>query len=197
MNLRELLLWGLVGWTAIGALGIAASLVRRERAKAMRGFAWISGVWVVYLGILVAVSLRQPQRVLAVGDEQCFGDMCFAVTRVEEVPGFPVRDKSGLIRVSVRVRNKGRSTQNERRIRAYLIDSNGRQWKESAGVSGVQLTSKVVGGESVMSEPVFKVAANATALDLVFTRGWSQPGTLIIGDSDSWLHRRTIVRLGR
>jgi hypothetical protein len=31
----------------------------------------------------------------------------------------------------------------------------------------------------------------------VFTHGWKQPGVLVIGDSDSWLHRRKVVKLGR
>jgi ABC-type uncharacterized transport system substrate-binding protein len=50
---------------------------------------------------------------------------------------------------------------------------------------------------SVVSEPVFEVAANATGLGLVFTHGWRQPGVLVIGYSDSLLHRRTVVALGR
>jgi hypothetical protein len=48
-----------------------------------------------------------------------------------------------------------------------------------------------------MSEPVFKVAGDANRLGLVLTHGWRQPGVLVIGDSDSLLHRRTVVELGR
>jgi hypothetical protein len=39
MNLRELLLWGVAGWTGLGALGVSVSLMRREREKALRGMA--------------------------------------------------------------------------------------------------------------------------------------------------------------
>ena len=59
------------------------------------------------------------------------------------------------------------------------------------------LRTKVTAGDSVISQPVFKVAGNATGLQLVFTHGWRQPGTLVIGDSDSVFHRRTVVELGR
>jgi hypothetical protein len=59
----------------------------------------------------------------------------------------------------------------------------------------VGLTARVAGGDSVVSEPVFKVAADATRLGLVLTHGGWQPGALVIGDSDSWLHRRTVVDL--
>jgi hypothetical protein len=198
MNLWELLLWGVAGWTAIGALGVSVSLVRRERDKALHGVAWIVGVWVVYLATLVTVSLVQPQRVVAMGQEQCFDDLCYAVVGVDEVPGFLIRDGSRLVRVSVRVRNRGQSkTQNDARMRAYLVDGQGRRWEESAGVSGVRLTARVAAGDSVVSEPIFKVASDATGLGVVFTQGWGQPGVLVVGNSDSWLHRRTVVKLGR
>jgi hypothetical protein len=198
MNLRELLLLGVVGWTAIGALGVSVSLARREREKAVRGVAWIAGVWVVYLVALVTVSLVQPQQVVAMGEEQCFDEMCFAVVGVDEVPGFLIRDGSRLVRVSVRVTNRERGrAQSERLMRAYLVDGKGRRWEESAGVNGVPLTARVEAGKSVGSEPVFKVARDTTGLALVLTHGWKQPGVLVIGDSDSWLHRRTVVKLGR
>jgi hypothetical protein len=55
----------------------------------------------------------------------------------------------------------------------------------------------VAGGDSVMSQPVFKVAGDATDLRIVLTHGWKQSGILVIGDSDSLLHRKTVVDLER
>jgi hypothetical protein len=197
MKATELLLVGLVGWTAIGVVGVGLSAWRGERLKVRRGVAWLVGVWVVYLCILVGVSLGQRQKVVVMGDPQCFDEMCFTVTGVEEVPGFLIRDGRRLVRVAVRVTNKGRKAQSEGLIGAYLVDGQGRWWDQSAGVNGVGLTARVAGGSSVMSEPIFKVARDATGLGLVFTHGRRQPGVLVIGDSDSWLHRRTVVALGR
>jgi hypothetical protein len=197
MRATELLLLGLVGWTAIGAVGVGVSLARGERERVRRGVGWLVGVWVVYLCVVVGVSLRQPQRVVAMGEPQCFDEMCFTVTKVEELPDFLSRDGRRLVRVSVRVMNNGRKMQGEGLIWAYLVDAQGRQWKQSPGVNGVELTARVAGGGSVMSEPVFRVAGNATGLRLVLTRGRWQPGMLVIGDSDSLLHKKTVVELGR
>jgi hypothetical protein len=48
----------------------------------------------------------------------------------------------------------------------------------------------------MVSEPVFRVARDSSGLRLVLTRGFWQLGTLVIGDSDSLGHRRTVVELG-
>jgi hypothetical protein len=197
MKATELLLLGLVGWTGIGALGVAVSLRRGERQRVRRGVAWLAGVWIIYLCVLTGVSLRQRQRIVAIGEPQCFDDMCFTVTGMQEMPGFLIRDGRRLVRLSVQVTNRGRKAQSEGLIRAYLVDGQGRRWEESAGVNGVGLTARVAGGDSVVSEPVFKVAGDATGLGLIFTHGWRQPGVLVIGDSDSFFHRRTVVNLGR
>jgi hypothetical protein len=195
MKVAELLLLGLAGWTAIGVLGVTVRSWRGETRRARRGVASLAAVWVMYLSVLAGVSLRQKQKVVAMGEPQCFDEMCFTVTEAEEVPGFLIRDGRRLIRVRVRVVNRGRKAQSEGLIWAYLVDAQGRRWKESPGVNGVGLTEKVAGGGAMVSEPVFKVAADATGLGLVLTHGRWQPGVLVIGDSDSWLHRRTVVKL--
>jgi hypothetical protein len=197
MRATEVLLLGTAGWTGLGVLGVLVSWLRGEQLRVRRGIQWLVAVWVVYLGVLLSVSLIQKQKVLAIGEAQCFDDMCFTVIGVEEVPGFLVKDGRRLIRVSIRVTNRGRSAQGEGLIKTYLMDRQGRRWKESSGVNGIGLTTRVAGGDSVVSEPVFKVAQDAMGLELVLTHGWRQPGVLVIGDSDSLMHRRTAVDLGR
>jgi hypothetical protein len=197
VRLTELLLLGVTGWTALGVVGVAVSRARGERTRVRQGIAWLSGVWVVYLAVLIGVSVGQKQRIMKLGQPQCFNEMCFTVAGVEEVKGFLIRDGRRLMRVTVRVTNRGKSTESDGLIRAYLLDAQGRRWEESAGVNGVGLTAEVAAGDSVISEPVFKVSGDATGLQLVFTHGWKQRGTLVIGDSDSVLHKKTVVELGR
>lgn len=195
MNLRELLLLALLGWTAIGIIGTAVSLFRRERAKALYGLAWIVGVWLVYLAVLLAFSLRQKQRIVAIGQPQCYDEMCFTVTGVSDVPGLLAQDQRRLLRVSIEITNKGHKPEGEGLIQAYLIDAQGRLWGEQPGLSGVRLTVKVPPGQSVISQPVFAISQNSTGLKLIFTHGHWQPGVLVIGNSDSLLHKRTVVPL--
>ena len=188
----------LVGWTVLGTIGMLISLFLGERARALRHIAWIFGIWAVYLALVMGTSLMQPRKIVALGQDQCFGDVCFAVTGVEEVPGFLVHDGSRLVRVAVRVSNRGRGEiERDGHVQAFLLDSRGRRWDEATAISSVPLTSAVPAGSSVMSQPVFKVAKDASGMALVLTHGRWQRGVLIIGGPESLLHRRTIVPLGR
>jgi hypothetical protein len=207
MTWLELLMLGVVCWTLLGIAGMTISAVRArrgiegERERVRRGAIAIAAVWFLYIGALLGVSLGQRQRVVAMGREQCFDDMCFAVTKAEDVPRFlganGIGDGSRLIRVTMVVRNKGRGkTQAEKAISAYLVDTQGRRWEESRGVSGNRLTDRVGAGQEMVCEPVFKLAADASGLGLVLTHGMWQPGRIVIGDSDSFLHKRTTVALG-
>ncbi len=49
MTVRELLLIALVGWTAIGIVGVVVASVRREWVRVRKGLIWLVGVWVAYL----------------------------------------------------------------------------------------------------------------------------------------------------
>ena len=198
MNFWNVLLLLLVGWTVLGTIGMLISLFLGERARALRHIAWIFGIWAVYLALVMGTSLMQPRKIVALGQDQCFGDVCFAVTGVKEVPGFLVHDGSRLVRVAVRVSNRGRGEiERDGHVQAFLLDSRGRRWDEATAISSVPLTSAVPAGSSVMSQPVFKVAKDASGMALVLTHGRWQRGVLIIGGPESLLHRRTIVPLGR
>jgi len=195
MKLTELLLFGVVAWCLIGAVGTAISLMRERRAEALKHSVWLTLVAGVYLLTLLAVSVFQKQRVIPIGQEQCYGEMCFAVVGVDEVPGLVAADDSRVIRVAIRVTNRGHAAQSEGLIEAYLLDSQGRVWEPLAGLSGNRLNGRVAGGSEMLSQPMFRVAKDAAGLGLVFTHGSWQPGRLVIGDSDSLGHRPDTVPL--
>jgi hypothetical protein len=194
MRATEFLLLVLVGWTAVGALGIAVSFMQQQRQKAMRHTGWIVAIWGIYLAVLIGVSLLQPQKIVATGKPQCYDEMCFTVLDFDEVPGY-LLNNSRLVRVKVTITNRGHKPESESSIRAYLIDKQGRGWNEVPGLSGVRLTARVPVGESAISEPVFKMDSDVSPEGLVLTHGRWQPGLLVIGDPDSLFHRPTIARV--
>jgi hypothetical protein len=197
MKFTGLLFFAVVGWTGLGAIGIALSLARGRRAEALKHAAWLAAVAGVYLIILFAVSVVQPQRLIPMGQDQCFDKMCFAVVGFDEVPSLVVGDSGRVVRVNIRVSNQGHSANSDSLVRAYLLDGSGRTWEPLPGLSGNRLTARVAAGAEMLSQPMFRVAQDSESLSLVFTHGHWQAGSLTIGDSDSLAHKPDAVPLKR
>lgn len=193
-RLSGLMLLGLVLWTALGAAGLVAARRRGERARFRRGAGTLCAIWMGYVGVLVGVSLGQKGKLVSPGNDRCFGAMCFAVTGVEEPRGFLVRgqEPERLLRVAIRMHNLDRAhTLGEEGLMVYLVDGQGRRWEPVPGLGGVRLTTRLTPGGTAMSEPVFRVAKDATDLRLGLRHsGWTQ-ARLRIGDAESYFHRPT------
>ena len=191
-RLSGLMLLGLVLWTGIGAVGLVIARKRRERARFRRGAGTLIAIWLGYVAVLVGVSLRQGTQVIPAGSDRCFGVMCFAVTGVEEPRGFLVRgqEPERLLRVAMRMRNTDREhTAGEEGLVAYLVDGQGRRWEPVPGLGGVRLSTRMAARGAAVSEPVFRVAKDATELRLVLGHGGWTWARLRIGDAESYLHR--------
>lgn len=197
MKIAALLLYAVAGWCAIGFLGTLLSLAGGRRSEAIRHAAWLAAVAGTYLLVLLGFSTIQKQRVVAIGQDQCFGSLCFRVTGVDEVPGLVAGSTDRVVRVRIAVANRGTATAEEPAIHAYLLDSQGREWDALPGLSGNRLTSRVAGNSEIVSQPMFRVARNSSGLGLVLSHGTWQFRQFLIGDSDSFAHRPTVVDLGR
>lgn len=195
MKLPELLFYAVAGWTGIGVAGVTVSLVRGRRAEAWKHSMSIAVVAGVYLFTLLAVSVAQRQRVLRMGQEQCYGDLCFAVTAADQVPGLVAGDDGRVVRVTVWVENHGSATEADDGIKAYLVDSRGRIWTPLPGLSGNRLNGRVAAGSQMTSQPMFRVAEDSAGLGMVLTHGNWQSRRLVIGESDSLGHRKNVVAL--
>ncbi len=196
MKPAELLLLLLTAWTVVGALGITRRLLRGERETPKRHLLWIVATWTGYIALLLAVSLLQPARAFAPGEDQCFGEMCFAVVGIRTLPTFPLRDDNHLLQIQIRITNSDRKRpHSEGPLRAYLRDAHGKIYLPLRGLSGNRLSSPVNPGTSVLSQPIFNVPVRASGLQLIFTHGRRLPELLSIGDPDSLLHQLAIVPL--
>ena len=194
----RLLLYVLLGWTALGAIGVTISFRRGERRPGRRNLAWIIAIWVIYLSVLLTVSLRAKPHPLSPGQEHCFQSLCFSVVRTEIVPGYLATPGERLVRVYLRIANhSGKRSPGDSHLKLYLVDSSGRRWEQAAGLEGVHLSTAVGPGETVITAPVFRVAHDADGLTLVLSHGRRLPYLLIIGDPDSILHAPVHLSLAR
>jgi hypothetical protein len=163
----------------------------------------------IYLGLyalaLVSVSLLSPQRVLPMHELRCYDDWCASVERVEIQPAIrEVQAQGTFFLVTIQVTSKAkRIRQRARDAAVFLLDDQGRRFDPSlegqqaleiAGLAGQPLYSLVDAGGSFMHTAVFDLPADANQPALVFSHGVF-PGVIIIGDSQSFLHKPTIVPL--
>ena len=197
----------------VSVLAIVVALVRvgylliRTRAVAAGKTATRLAIFVAtYAVTLIVVSLVSPAKVLEIGTLRCFDEWCITVTSASRQPSIGDVPAAGIfyvVTVRVSSRSRGRR-QRESDVCPYLTDSQGRRFDVSppgqqalqrTGLAGEPVTSFVDPGGSFDSRLAYDVPQDATDVGFVKTGcGWLP--NPIIGDSGSFLHRPTTVRLG-
>lgn len=143
-------------------------LVRGRREAARRTVLGLTVSIGAYTLVLVIVSLSSRQKVLAIGEPQCFDDWCIAVEAVTRQQSIGNTQANGVFYViTARVSSRAkRRRQRETDVYAYLTDSRGRRFDVSptgqsalrqAGLSGEPLTAFVDPGGAFESRLAFDV----------------------------------------
>lgn len=191
MNLFDLLFLAVVlGSTVVWVSAIVLAIRRRGR-RALRLLAGWLALLAVYLIVVIAVSILSPQRVIEAGGAQCFDDWCISVNGVKELRN----GSSTTYVVSLRLASRARrASQRENGLHVRLIDDQGRRFDPRKDPNEVPFNVLLGPGESVTAERIFDVPADAAGLSLVVRHGLG-PGNVIIGDSQSLLHKPTLMRL--
>ncbi len=193
--------------TISGIVGLLAAIILRRRRLAKlltTGLAIYAGV---YLLLLVGVSLLSPQRVLAMHDVRCFDDWCMAVEQVEQRPAIgTVQAQGSFYLVTLQVSSQAkRIRQRELDTSVFLLDDGGKRYDlsptgqralEAAGQAGQPLNSWLDAGAAFTHIAVFDLPPGVSQPGLVIAHG-AFPGSIIIGDDQSILHKPTIMRLSQ
>ena len=189
----------------LGLPGLLLAIALRKRRLAVRlsrGLAIYAGLYAL---LLIGFSLLSPQRILSMHEVRCFDDWCAAVERVEQRPAIGSLQAHGsffLVTLTISSQAK-RIRQRALDAAVSLLDEHGNRYfpseeaqkaLESAGQAGQPLNSWLEVGESFSHTAVFDLPPDATRPGLVVSHG-AFPGLIIIGDEQSFLHKRTIVRL--
>ena len=164
-------------------------------------------VWAIYLLIVALVSLATPQRIVPLGQDRCFDEMCFAVVHTETAShlGPPIQrvSASGIFHVvTVRVSSRSRGrTQSERGLRAvlwdagksYEVSAEGQQGWEAENGETASLAARLQPGQSVLCVQVFDLPKEAAAPGLVLSYGFT-PGYLVIVESPLY-HKPVLMQI--
>jgi len=155
---------------------------------------------VVYLALLLGFSAGSSETVLAPGQEKYFCEIdCHLAYSVVDVKTQP----DGRTMITLRTRFDETTTSPNRPKDATLTPSPREVWLvDSAGheyapvsTAGTPLLTPLKPAESYTTQLEFNLPKDATGLRLLIntTPGW--PDHVVIGDENSWLHKKTYFAL--
>ena len=206
------LIFILLVFTTVGTLIAVVVLLLLRQFKTALKYSLCYGVGLLlYLGLLMAVSLLSPQRVIAMGEERCFDDWCLAVENVSYAQELgpeqlQAQDNDVFGIVTIRLSNQARGRDQRASSTAiHLLDREGQiynitpagQAAFEAGYGATsELTSTIPLGQSITVVQVFEIPQDAQEMVLTVEHPVGRfPGLFIIGSEASLWHKPTIVRL--
>ena len=190
------LLFLLVALLTLVTLAVILGLaIRRRFRRALAVLAGLAAGLCIYLGIGLAVSAAQPQRIVAVGEPWCFDDWCLTVNSVEKTPGPSQLAYTVALQISSHARG---ITQRANGAWIYLIDNQGRRYSPAELPSQVPLEVQLGPGESVATSRTFQVPPDAHDLGLITGHGGPYCGAmsfLVIGQAGCVFGKPAMVRM--
>jgi hypothetical protein len=163
-------------------------------------------VWGVYFAILAVTDVLGVQQVFKVGEDQCFDEMCFAVSDVQTLPEqvfIPASNSASrlyIVKIRVTSHSRGRA-QAEGGLRGRLFDDDvyinvsetAQKAYDAQHGESPRLTQRIAPGEIVLSVLVFEVPQTMMQPALTLDHGIT-PGYFVIGESP-FLHQPDIHEL--
>jgi hypothetical protein len=205
MSIFDLLLILLVLATAVAIVVAGVALFFRRWAVAGRFLAGVIVVWIVYLGVGAIVAVRAPQHIVALGEDRCFDEMCFAVMGWNRVSSKNAGRFFYMVEVRITNRSRGRA-QRELGRKGVLIDRSGRVYEvsregmyELSPVGGPPfpgLDAEVGPGQSLETRLVFELPSDVDYPGFALDSNLAiNPTRIVIGDEGHFLHWPTVVTL--
>lgn len=175
-----------------------------RKPKFARGAAITIGVGaVIYLGLLVGFSAASHSTTLALGQEKYFCEIdCHLAYAVVDVKSAE-QGGSAEYRVTLRTRFDAATISASRPKDApllpsprevRLVDHSGHSYAPVSS-GGASLMTPLRPGESYTTELEFRVPAAARGLRLLLNTVPAWPDRVVIGDENSWGHRKTYFAL--
>ncbi len=175
MTIFDLLFIATFLFVSVSALAAVILLVWRRNAAAKKMSLVFAVYLSVYFGILIATSILSKQRMVAMGENQCFDEWCLRVVDV----AYAAAPKSGntLAIVTMEVSNRGRARpQSEPQTFVYIVDDRGNtywqsreaqaEYERSHGRSRA-LTSMITAGDTISVKQIFELPKNVGHLALI------------------------------
>ncbi|MFI5279627.1 MAG: hypothetical protein ACHQU1_03965 [Gemmatimonadales bacterium] len=178
---------------AVGVLiSCAVTAATGGRPRAIRRLLRLAVGVATYMAVVAVSSLAAPQRVLAMGENDCSDDWCLAVMSASRSGGPATDTVTVVFRASSRAR---RVAQRERFVAVYVKAEGGRRYDALERGDDRPFDAVLQPGETSLITRVFPVDKRASGLRVVLTREgqiWF-PGCCVIGEGI--FHKPPVVRI--
>ena len=175
-----------------------------RKPKFARGTGTAVGIGgVLYFGLLLGFSASSHDRALALGQEKYFCEIdCHLAYAVVDVKT-QLRGDSNDYVLTLRTRFDETTISRQRPKDAPLgpsprevgiIDSSGRAY-EPVSTAGASLMTPLRPGDSYKTEMEFRIPKDAGGLLFLIQTSPAWPDRVLIGDENSWLHKKTYFAL--
>ncbi|HZS45901.1 MAG TPA: DUF4352 domain-containing protein [Blastocatellia bacterium] len=202
--------FGLIGAAGISVYAMLAGnwkLARRILVSSVAGL-------LVYFGLLFGVSFASFQKTVKLNEEFCIWELCFSAPSMETTKTIGIGANQSIAQgryyiVNVKIRSDAKrviQTLQPESVRVVAIDDHGRCYTFSvAGQKSLDAANSnpplslpwfhnLNPGESSERQIVFDLPADTKNPSLEITEGqW--PTYLVIGDENSFFHKKTRIRL--
>jgi len=183
------------------ALAVAA-FIRKRQVALLTLLILASGAF-VYFGLLFGFSFGSHDQLLAQGREKYFCEIdCHLAYSVLQVQTEPSTASTHYV-VTLRTRFDETTISAQRPKDAplipsprtvQLIDSRGAVYSPESA-AGTPLATPLIPGQSYTTELSFRIPSDARDLRLLVTTTPQWPDHVVIGDENSWLHKKTYFSL--
>ncbi len=194
---------GMCGGLLLGIAALVIFWLARKRKSARSAAVAIGAGVITYFALLIGYSVGSRTDVLSRGQEKYFCEIdCHLAYSVVDVKTQAAADSNDY-RVTLRTRFDETTTSPSRPKEASLtpsprevrlIDNAGRQYAPVLS-AGTSLMTPLRPAESYTTQLEFRVPKNVAGLRLLLSTTPAWPDHLVIGDENSWMHKKTYFAL--
>jgi hypothetical protein len=189
--------------TVLSACALITAAFVGTRKLARLTLSVLTACAAVYFALLLSFSLVSHDRILAPGQEKYFCEidchLAYSIVDVKQEAASGSRSYT----LALKTRFDGTTISSLRPKDApltpsprtvELVDANGNGYPPEA-VSGTPLSTSLIPGESYITQFKFSIPWQSKGLKLLVTTTPQWPDHIVIGDENSWLHKKTFLAL--
>lgn len=168
------------------------AVIRRRWSLASKRGTLLTALVLLHFGVLISVSVITPRHVLKPGEFLWSDDWGISGISAKPIHQGNMITYELTLRIASRAR---RSLQRERGVKLYVLDQAGNRYEVAGAADDSPIETQLKPQTSLDLKRTVTLPATAGDPLLIISRGVPFPGSVIIADQDSFLHKKPGFRI--